>query len=195
MIRIAAALCLIAGVAAAQQTPRYFAAPGHPLTVRAAPDGPPVGELAPGAAPIEVTDFDDSGAWGRIGFGESDAWVAVDALSPLDVALTPYAPLPLGLICAGVEPFWSLRFEADGVIADEPGAAPLTMTPGESVSAQGAAGFPLALRLDALIAVLRPQACADGMSDRTQAWTVDLISQREDAMALRSGCCRLPVRP
>ncbi len=120
--------------------------------------------------------------------------MAVDALSPQDVALTPYAPLPLGLICAGVEPSWSLRFEADGVVADEPGESALSMTPGEAVAAQGAAGFPLALRLDALIAVLRPQACHDGMSDRTDAWTVDLIAPREDALALRSGCCRLPVR-
>ena len=194
MIRIAVALGLIAGAAAAQ-TPVYFAAPGHALTVRAATGGEPIGALAPGAAPLEATGFDASGAWARIGFGERDGWVAADALTPANVDPAPYADAPLGLVCAGVGPFWALRFTADGVAQERPGEAPTLETPSASAVAQGAARWPLALRLGSQIAVLRLQACRDGMSDRTDAWTLDLIAPGEDALALRSGCCRLPVAP
>jgi len=193
----AALLSLIAsaaaGAAAAQQAPAYYAAPAHPLAVRAAPGGETIGALAPGAAPLETTARDASGAWARIGFGEGDGWVAVDALTPVEIDRAPYADAPLGLVCAGVEPFWALRFTADGVAQERPGEAPTLETPSASAVAQGAARWPLALRLDTLIAVLRPQACSDGMSDRTDAWTLDLIAPGEDALALRSGCCRLPA--
>lgn len=195
MIRTAAALfCLLAGAAAAQ-APAYFAAPTHPLTVRAAPGGETIGALAPGAAPLEATGFDASGAWARVGFGEGDGWVAADALTPVAVDPAPYADAPLGLVCAGVEPFWALRFTADGVAQERPGEAPTLETPSATAVAQGAARWPLALRLGSQVAVLRPQACQDGMSDRTDAWTLDLIATGGAAPLLRTGCCRLPVAP
>lgn len=195
MIRIAALSGLIAGAAAAQGAPGYFVAPGHALAVRAAPGGEAIGALAPGAAPLEATGFDASGVWARIGFGERDGWVAVDALTPVEIDSAPYADAPLGLVCAGVEPFWALRFTAAGVAQERPGEAPTLETPSATAVAQGAARWPLALRLGSQIAVLRPQACSDGMAERTDAWTLDLIETGDAAPMLRSGCCRLPVAP
>ena len=186
-----AAAALIAGAAAAQE-PEYFRAPGHPLTVRDAPAGTPIGELARGAAPIEATGVDDSGAWARIAFGEGDGWVALDALTTMRVPDAAYGPLPAGLLCAGSEPFWSARFGPETVETQAPGEEPQSFAVDGAVVAQGAARFPLAVRIGEMTAVLRPGACFDGMSDRTHAWSVDLLIARPGALALRTGCCRLP---
>lgn len=197
MIRIAAVAALIAaaGAASGQHAPDYYSAPDHAVTVRAAPGGQAIGALAPGAGPLEATGHDADGVWARIAFGEGDGWVAVDALVPVTPAPAPYADLPLGLACSGTEPFWSLRFDADAVTAQEPGGSTLALAPGATATAQGAGRYPLALSLDGLVAVVHPQTCSDGMSDRTHAWTIDLIMQRDGAVALRTGCCRLPTTP
>jgi hypothetical protein len=181
-----AALLLWAGTALAQE-PRYFAGPDHPLVVRGAPGGQPVGELPPGAAPLEVSATDDGESWGRIGFGEADGWVALDALTPVDVSALPYALLPEGLVCAGVEPFWSLALAADGATYAAPDAEPRA-APGLGAATADGRFWPVMLRFDGLTALIRPAACADGMSDRTDPWTVDLLL----GDTLRTGCCRLP---
>jgi hypothetical protein len=181
-----AALLLAAGAALAQE-PQYFEGPDHPLVVRAAPGGAPIGELPPGAGPLEVAATDAGAGWGRIGFGEADGWVALDALTPGDVAALPYAPLPEGLVCAGVEPFWSLTLTNEGAVLASPDAAS-GAAPGLAVSAAEGRSWPVLLRFEGLSALIRPAACSDGMSDRTDAWTADLIADD----TLRAGCCRLP---
>jgi hypothetical protein len=182
-----AALILAAGAAAAAEPPRYFSAPAHPLTVRDQPAGKPIGALPPGAAPIEVSAADARQAWVRIGLGEVDGWVALDALTPVDPPMLSYAPFPDGLTCAGVEPFWALSFSSEGATWSAPDVAPRVAAGLTSAAADGR-DWPVMLHFDGLTAVIRPAACSDGMSDRTDPWIVDVIMDR----SLRTGCCRLP---
>jgi uncharacterized membrane protein len=100
--------------------------------------------------------------------------------------------VPVGLICAGAEPFWSMRFGPESVETQAPGEAPQSFSVEGVAVAQGAARFPLALRIGEMTAVLRTGACFDGMSDRTHAWSLDLLIARPEALALRTGCCRVP---
>lgn len=183
------AALLVGGTVAAQQPPRYFLAPDFPLTVRDWPGGPAAGSLPAGAGPIEIGLIDETGAWGRIALGETDGWVSIDALRPFDIEATSYAPIPAGLVCTGTEPFWSLRFDADNAVSAAPGVDEATVgVDGHSV-AEGRK-WPIAIRMDDVTAVLRPAACHDGMSDRTQSWSVDVLN----ADGLRTGCCRLPLQ-
>jgi uncharacterized membrane protein len=186
--RIAVATALLGGAAVAQTAPEYYAAPDFPLTVRDWPDGPPAGALPPGAQPVEIGLTDDAAAWGRIIHGEGDAWVALDALRPVEPARASYAPIPAGLVCTGTEPFWALRMEADGAVFQEPGAEPVALAVHGAAPAAGMV-WPVVVRIADAAAILRPAACHDGMSDRTYPWSVDLL----DDEGLRSGCCRLPL--
>lgn len=191
MIRALALPLLLAAPAAAQE-PEFFRAPGHRLTVRDTPAGAPIGELPAGSSPVEATGVDDSGAWARIVFGESDGWVAIDALTTARVPDAAYGPVPVGLVCAGSEPFWSMRFGPETVETQAPGEEPQTFAVETVAVAQGAARFPIALRIGEMTAVLRTGSCFDGMSDRTHAWSLDLLIARPEAMGLRTGCCRVP---
>ncbi|SEA08325.1 peptide-binding protein [Rubrimonas cliftonensis] len=172
---------LLAGFAHAQA---LFTAPAHPLPVRDAPGGDVIGALEPGATPVESTGAD--GAWLRIGFGERDGWVARDALSPTETPMLAGSQAPDGLLCSGTEPFWSLRLEAATTLRSPDGDGPALTLHGVA-PAVGMSAFPARVDYGPLVAVLRPLACADGMSDRTQAWTVDVL----DGDRLLTGCCRL----
>jgi hypothetical protein len=181
------ALALVAGAAAAD-APSYYAGPSHALTVRDAPGGRVVGELPAGASPLEVAETTLGGAWGRIAFGEANGWVAIDALTAADPVPVPYAALPDGLLCAGVEPFWSLRLTADGATYEAPDTATRAEAGMTAATAKGRP-WPAILRFTGLTAIVRPATCSDGMSDRIDPWTVDVIMDD----ALRTGCCRLPL--
>ncbi len=172
---------LFAGLAHAQA---HFSAPAHPLPVRDAPGGGVIGALEPAATPVETTGAD--GAWVRIGFGERDGWVARDALSPVETPRLAGSEAPDGLLCSGVEPFWSLKLGATTTLRSPDGDGPERALQGVA-PAVGMSAFPARLDYGALVAVLRPLACVDGMSDRTQAWTVDVL----DGDRLLTGCCRL----
>lgn len=189
-----AALCLLAGTAAAQDV-AYFAAPSQPLAVFDAPGGALLGELAPGRQPLEATGVD--GDWARIGFGEGDGWVELSALTPVTPPTLEGVAAPAGLLCVGTEPFWSLRLGAEAVEFAEPGGEGMRFALMNAAPAAGMASFPALLPLYAEggsgMAILRPLTCHDGMSDRTHAWTVDLVLQGEGGLDLRTGCCRLPA--
>lgn len=192
-MRIAAAALLLATAAAAE--PSYVTAPDHALAVRDAPAGSALGTLAPGAGPLEITGLDDSGVWGRIIFGESDGWIALDATTPGDPPRLADSAIPEGLVCVGTEPFWSLTLEGDEVLHATPGAERESFGLLDVQPAEGRR-WPVRLALHGEdrsgVAILRPDACSDGMSDRTHAWSVDVVIEGEGALRLRSGCCRLP---
>jgi uncharacterized membrane protein len=196
---IAAAIVLTAATARGQDAPAVYAAPEAGVALRATPGGAVIGRIPGGARPLEATAADPGGAWVRIGWGEGEGWVAVDALIATEVARIADTPIPDGLVCAGTEPFWSLRFGADAITYGEPGAGPVALGLLAAEPAQGRRAFPLAITLMSEIlsgvAVLRPAACTDGMSGRTDAWTLDFIAQRAATQRLRTGCCRLAPAP
>ena len=189
---------LLAAPVAAE--PLYLVGPDFPLTLRDAPDGAPVAELAPSTL-VEATA--ESGAWVRVPLAESDAWAARDALTVASVARLGDSALPVGLLCSGTEPFWSLRLDADGAAFSEPGAETDVLGVFAIAPAIGRPRFPALVTMmqDArsMVAIIRPSACNDGMSDRTQPWQVDLVRQEPDGvggvLTLHTGCCRLPPQP
>jgi uncharacterized membrane protein len=194
-VRLAAlTLSLLATAALAE--PPVFEAPPDGLTVRAAPGGEVVGTLAPGQR-VEATASD--GAWVRVAFGEGDAWAAVDALRRVEVPRLAATRLPVGLTCTGTEPFWSLTLAPEAVVWRTPDSE----TPWgvfATAPATGQQAFPVLLTLmresRSMLAIIRHGACTDGMSDRTQAWHAEVVTQTPDGaggvLTLHTGCCRLP---
>ena len=197
MTRLLAALLLFAGPVLAE--PAYLATPDFPLPVRDAPDGDEVDALPP-ATRVETTG--EQGGWVRVPLAESDAWAARDALQPVEVSRLAGSALPEGLVCTGTEPFWALHLSTAGSRYEEPGAQPEPLALVSAAAADGFQRFPVLMTLmrgqTAVLAVIRPEACTDGMSDRTQPWRADVILQGSEGGAvptLRSGCCRLPPAP
>ncbi len=192
---IAAAIILTAAAASGQEAPAVYAAPEAGVALRATPGGAVIGRIPGGARRLEATAADPGGAWVRVGWGEDEGWVAVDALIPDKTARIADTQIPDGLICAGTEPFWSLRIGAEAIVHDEPGAEPVTLGLLAAEPAQGRQSFPLAISLmsETLsgVAILRPAICIDGMSGRTHGWTLDFIAQRAATQRLRTACCRL----
>lgn len=190
-------LTALLAASAHAQPPAYFAAPDFPLTVRAEPGGAAIGELPAGARPLEATGYDGGRSWVRIYFGESDGWVARDALTPIEPKMLETAPLPDGLLCQGAEPFWSLRFTGAQANFAAPDADPVAFEISRVAIAAGRKTFPVAMTLiggeASGVALLHDAACGDGATDATFPWTVDFVTQREGAPVLMTGCCRMTI--
>ena len=197
-VRAAVLAAAMALPAAAE--PLYLQTPNWPLPVRDAPDGVVVADLPPGST-VETTG--EAGSWVRVPLGESDAWAARDALRPGTVARLGDSALPAGLLCSGTEPFWSLRLESTGATLAEPDGEAEHFGLYSIAPAAGQQRFPALVTMmqDArsMLAIIRPEACTDGMSDRTQPWRVDVVRQAPDGaggvLTLHTGCCRLPSQP
>ena len=180
--------------------PLYLQAPDWPLPLRDAPDGAVVAALPPGSI-VESTG--EAGAWVRVPLAESDAWAARDALRPAAVARLGDSALPAGLLCSGTEPFWSLRLEPTGATFAVPGGEPERFGLFAIAPATGQQRFPALVTMmqeaRSMLAIIRPETCTDGMSDRTQPWRVDVVRQAPDGpggvLTLHTGCCRLPPQP
>lgn len=191
-MRLALLAALAAGPAAAG--PVYFEAPKRSLEARDAPGGAVVGLLPGGPGFIEALELDPSGAWALVALAESGGWIPVAGLTSAEPPTLPGTPIPDGLRCLATEPFWSLRFDAEGVVHDSPdtGETPVTL----SVAAwpEGAA-LPLPIRVTGagvdLAGLLSHAACSDGMSDRPYGWTLS-IAPRGGAARGAVACCLLP---
>jgi len=200
MIRLVAlALTLLSAPLRAQDLGSHFpalhsvagVAADDVLNIRAEPDAGAaiIGVLAPGATGVEVMSVTDSG-WGLINAGEGAGYVAMRFLSRDPAA--PWFLLQDRLTCFGTEPFWALTFDADQgqssfSTADDPSpqtATIATLWPGAGWSPSAAFALPDG------IAVLRPTACGDGMSDRSFGIAVDLFRDGGNRL---SGCCALAL--
>ena len=196
MIRILAALVFMATAASAQIYPEVYSvtdvAASDRLNVRAAPDAGSeiLGSYPPYAINIEVLQTSPDGAWGMVGWGERNGWVALRYLVATPPA-DPYA-LPRPLVCSGVEPFWSLGIypRGDEYTDMDDGRRDLTLTE-EAVAINGyAAHFVEGPTLERTLLVKRGQ-CSDTMSDRIYGWQAMLFSAAPDGNTLVSGCCTL----
>ena len=191
------ALLLAASPARADVPARHVVAgvpPDDVLNVRAGPaaSSADIGDLVNGDA-VEVIATD--GGWGRIVHGEGNGWVSLAYLEPAPASRVGESPIPVGLICAGTEPFWSLATDDGASVAfSEPGPDGIAEDRARvewAGAASGRSGFPAALRARSADAdyalVLRPAACSDGMSDRDYGWAAEVLAGER----LLTGCCRL----
>ncbi len=163
------------------------------LNVREAPssESKDVGDLAPGAQPFEILETDASGEWGRILWLEKTAWVALRFMQPIELPHLENTIVPIGLLCAGAEPFWTMEIESaeNAVLSTSDSVTPMSLS-NVSVS-KNRAKDPVAIELlsssTTAITVVSRNACSDGMSDINYSWAAEIIMQPE--LKLLSGCC------
>ncbi len=173
------------------------------LNVREGPGAhfPIIGTLAPDRRDVEVLAVSDNGRWGMINVEDRTGWVAMRYLAP---GRAP-APLPFGLSCGGVEPFWSLtlrhnqRARARWMFLDEGRMRARYRSVWSAAPAGSGLTEPVALALQdeatatgvAATGIVRRAACTDGMSDRRYGFSIDLVvSAGADRLYLQ-GCCAL----
>lgn len=185
---------MLAGPAAA--TVEFFAVtgvtPGDVLNIRQGPgaEEPVIGGLSPLASGIEILDRRDG--WAKIHSNGRDGWVAERFLASEKTVTVVGETPPDPLICAGTEPFWSLRLEGDAAVYSTPegeeAPAPITR---RTRSANSTIVWSVSLGAgDAYRAVIaQDRLCSDGMSDNLYPLSVALT--RPDGQFL-SGCCRRP---
>lgn len=211
-LRASALAMLIAAApaAATAQEPRYpdigyyevGALPtGETLTVRSGPSASSdaVGALETGAGPIETLQIVRTGRteWAEILFEERNAFVALRFLEPLTPPRMTPSAVPVGLICIGTEPFWSLRFtrETEAVWMSPLVDAEVTLDIAETIAAAGRAGRPAYFSFDGQSwsgsAMVDVGWCSDGMSDRDYGWRATVEYASEGGRMLLEGCCRL----
>ena len=164
------------------------------LNIRAQPHAgaPIIGMLAPGADGVEVVALSEDGRWDQVNSGEQAGWSHMRYLQRQTA--DSWRDGTQGLRCFGTEPFWRLslflpghRAEFDSLneggfdLVTDAGTLPATRFP-------PTLAIPFSGSRDGM-AVLRGEACNDGMSD--QAFGISaLIYWRGDTEGL-SGCCSL----
>ncbi len=213
-LRLAACLSAVWAAAAAQDasqryvSPQYFVVgdlpPGETLTIRSAPsaDAEELGALEEGAGPLEVVAVARTGQtdWAEIGYRGDQAYVALRFLDETTLPTVGASALPVGAVCSGTEPFWSIEFLSakqarfDALSAD----APETYDIGSIEIASGRFGWPAAMSLASEERTAELVAnigwCSDGMSNRDYPWTVSLIvtSRRPGGERIFfEGCCAI----
>jgi uncharacterized membrane protein len=193
-MKLALLTALIAGQAAAG--PVYFAAPKRSVEARDAPGGAVVGLLPGGPGYLEAVEIDISGAWALVALAESGGWISTAGLTPAQPPAIAGTAIPEGLRCIGTEPFWSVRFSAEGATYETPGSGDNPLALAVAAWPDGAAlPLPVRLRNEGMdfVGVLDHATCADGMSDRPYGWSLS-VRQRGagPAGSAQTGCCFLP---
>ncbi len=163
------------------------------LNVREEPssDSKDIGDLKPGTQPFEILEVDETGQWGRILWLEKTAWVSLRFMQPIELPHLANTIVPIGLLCAGTEPFWTMEIESaeSAVLSTPESVTPMSLT-NVSVS-KNRSKHPVAIELLAsnytAITVVSRKACSDGMSDINYNWAADIVMQPE--LGLLSGCC------
>ncbi len=169
------------------------------LNVRAEPDAysADIGDLPHDTTGIEVIATDDSGDWGRIVWEEGNGWIATRFLAPDPQPGIGTTDLPQGLLCAGTEPFWSLRLSGGGATWSAIDGAALTLSLTGVLTPEARGPFPAILSYGgptaASMSVIEPMTCSDGMSDRDYPWRILFLLSTGDGQRLLDGCCQLPL--
>lgn len=170
------------------------------LNVREAPDGQAkiVGTLPSTAKGVELLAHDASGKWGRVNVGETSGWVALRFLKAQPTAWKANE-LPLTLQCSGTEPFWSIKTVQKGLVFSAPDTPDRALSL-RKVMDRGIEGDPMRGMIAGddkgrLTAVMQPQQCSDGMSDRAFALAVTVILDGQDQPSrMLTGCCSIAAR-
>ena len=200
----ALALSLLPLGASAQSLPDLYDVTGvaanDMLNVRAFPDAKAsvLGELPPDARGLEVLALDPSGKWAQVNMGEQAGWVSTRFIKARPTVWVP-GRLPETLSCSGTEPFWSLRQKDGGLVLSQPDAGDRALTLRTTLD-RGFEGD----RMRALIAgdgagrltaVIQPDACSDGMSDRSFGLSGTLILDGSGTSSrMLTGCCSITPR-
>lgn len=201
---VISAICGTLAPAVAQEgvtQPGYFAvtnvADNDVLNVRQFADAQSeiVGSFGPHAAPVEVLDVQDG--WARVSTGESDGYVSTSYLSPAELPMLGQSGLPQSLVCAGTEPFWSLRFNDGQMLmqdmSEDPQSYLITETKMLGNVGTYASYVVGGKDNEAAVAVVSNRICWDGMSDRSYPREIALLFLGSNGTVSYSGCCFVPL--
>ncbi|WP_375279614.1 SH3 domain-containing protein [Pseudooctadecabacter sp.] len=192
MIRLAAALILVASAPQAQLLPDRYSVTGvdanDVLNIRSGPgvSFDVIGELGPYTLNVEVIDTQDG--WAMVPAGEVNGWVALQYLTPHPL---PENEVPRPLICSGTEPFWDIGLYPRGAeyndlaLGDRQDLTVVRETTapnGYLIEMQGSPTVTKTLTVKA-------GYCSDGMSDRSFNMSALLFSQTPDGNYVETGCC------
>jgi len=196
---LTAAVLNVAMCGAALSQPAYYQVAdlvdSDHVNVRAEPtaDSADLGDIAAGSKPYEIIETDESGNWGRILWLEGSGWVALRFMEPIQVEQLAKTAVPVGLVCAGTEPFWTLELQSQQTALFTTSESNNSLSVTSAESSRNQSTYPVAVELQSesysAISVLRRSQCADGMSDISYSWAVDVVMQPE--LQLLSGCCFL----
>lgn len=197
-LRAASALWLavalgVAAPAGAQQLPALYDVVGvaadDVLNIREAPDAgsPVVAGLAPGGRGIEVTALSDNG-WARVNTSEGSGWVSLRYLQP--GPQTPWWDPATRLSCYGTEPFWTLILSGGEALFSSPLDADVRWTVTHRSTAYNRSNVQ-GLTIGPGFAVLKAEACSDGMSDLNYGLSLEFFRPEGGALGGYSGCCTL----
>lgn len=160
------------------------------LNIRERPDAssPIVGRLPPGTF-VEVIRPNDRQTWGLVNAGEQPGWVSLRYMTrrpgQWDGAFPEVAS------CFGTEPFWSLMREGDGLTFSTPETSETMTIVARSGSENRRDSFHMIAEGTGgqSVAILRTEACSDGMSDRAFGISVQLLLGLGTEARQLSGCC------
>lgn len=171
-------------------------AEGGVLDIRSGPSAsaPIIGGLAPDAQPIEVIDTHDG--WGLVIAGEGNGWVSMASLEPVTPDLVGSSATPVGAVCAGNEPFWSLTLSSGSAATFDPAdGAAISL----GVDAAGRVGGRPNMDFiwmsgggQTASAFISREICSDGMSDRLYGQRIGLTLRSSGGTAGYDGCCFVP---
>lgn len=175
-------------------------AAGDKLWVRKAPQATAgrLGGLMPGA--VVHVEGRASGNWGKITLNGQAGYInmsyltraAVNGLSATGASTTANG-FPLGLVCRGTEPFWTLDIGEDRsfqytslINGPDPVRHLAIATPALS------GGYPFAFAAHPLSGTLDQQACSDGMSDIAYTLSIQMNRPTGNGSAeTLHGCCNV----
>lgn len=170
------------------------------LNIRAEPNAQAQirGTLKPDAKGIEITGFDASGKWAQVSMGETSGWASGKFLRLRGDTWKADA-LPATLGCFGTEPFWSLRRTSDGMEFSTPDGAPrkleLRKVMDRGLPEDATRALIAGDAQGRLTAIIQPQICSDGMSDRKFGLSATVIMDGgNSASRMLTGCCSIAAR-
>jgi len=167
------------------------------LNIREEPSAntPVIAELAFNARDIEVVDVTEDARWSLVNAMETSGWVAMRYLMPApgDHWSHPGAKLS----CGGTEPFWDLAInnvtEGQAIFSalalDETHAYSIDWQSGQTARPDLAIGLGGSGANGRFSAVIRREACHDGMSDRNFGLDIDLFFHDGNEASGFEGCC------
>ena len=148
-----------------------------------------IGNFAPEDTDIEVITTDPTGKWGMVNIGESSGWASMRFLRRSDN--DPDYILTQRFQCFGTEPFWSLDVtQGQSALYSTPSSEDRSLSAGLVQTAINRSA-PLFLGLgNGHAAIIRHEACSDGMSDRAFGLSVNFLVP-DDGLSLMTGCCSI----
>ncbi len=168
-------------------------AKGDRLWVRTKPNATsaPVNNLAP-SGPVLVLAWLNNG-WAKVSIGQNIGYVNGVFLQH-GGGQKMQNGFPLGLTCAGTEPFWALDLNGDQTVSFRPADRPNPLVIGLQMTAPANSpdGYPFSFRAGRLSGHLDQASCSDGMSDIEYGWSLTLIRNAPNGPTTTAyGCCRL----